>query len=100
MNEKIPISFPHTIVAFAPIVAPFLIMVDLNSAFRLTALRGFITLVNTTLGPKKTSSSQITPSYTLTLFCIRTLSPKMTFGPIITFCPRIQFLPITAPGIT
>ena len=37
-------------------------LVVLNSFFRLIALRGFITFVNTMPGPKKTSSSQITPS--------------------------------------
>jgi 23S rRNA pseudouridine2605 synthase len=60
-----PMSCPQTIVAFAPIVAPFLTIVLAYSFFLLIALLGFITFVNTIDGPKKTSSSQVTPVYIL-----------------------------------
>ena len=62
INANSPISIPHKMVAFAPIVAPFFTSVFLNSFFLITALRGLITLVKTIEGPRKTSSSQTTPS--------------------------------------
>ena len=46
---------------------------------------GFFTFVNTILGPQKTSSSIVTPSYTETLFCILTLFPIITLSAIKTF---------------
>ena len=44
-----------TTVALAPIVAPHLTIVFLNSALRETKERGLKTFVNTQLGPQKTS---------------------------------------------
>lgn len=67
-KSKFTDGIAATIVALAPMLAPFLIRVFLYSFLRLTALRGFITFVSTTPGPRKTSSSQVTPSYRLTLF--------------------------------
>ena len=51
-----PIVIPQITVALAPIVAPRLIVVVKNSDFRSMKARGFFTLVNTQLGPQKTSS--------------------------------------------
>lgn len=94
-----PISTPQMIVAFAPIVAPFLTTVFLNSAFLFRKLLGLITLVKTIEGPRKTSSSIVTPSYKETLFCIFTLLPTTTFRSTKTFWPRLLFSPISHPGI-
>jgi hypothetical protein len=57
INAYYSISFPQTIVAFAPIEAPFFTVVLAYSAFRFMALLGFITFVKTIDGPKNTSSS-------------------------------------------
>ena len=58
-----PTELPHTIVLFAPSVAPRPTTVGANSLFREISLRGFTTLVNTTDGPQNTSSSRTTPVY-------------------------------------
>ena len=50
------------------ILAPFFTIVLRNSSFLFTALLGLITFVKTIEGPKKTSSSQMTPVYIDTLF--------------------------------
>src|SRR6185503_2474149 len=59
-----PISCPHTTVALAPIVAPWRIGVGENLAggrlYR--PERGRRSLVNTQCGPRKASSSTVTPS--------------------------------------
>ena len=47
--------------AFAPIEAPFLTVVFKNWSFLLTSLLGVKIFVKTHEGPKKTSSSTITP---------------------------------------
>ena len=47
-----PMLFPHTIVAFAPIDAPFTIVL-LYSSFLSTEDLGLITFVKTILGPQK-----------------------------------------------
>ena len=54
-------EFPQTIVALAPILAPFLTKVSSYLSLRIMALRGFEILVKTMEGPKKTSSSHFTP---------------------------------------
>ena len=77
--------FPQTIVAFAPIVAPFFTTVFWYSFFRLMALLGLMTFVKTMEGPKKTSSSQITPVYMETLFCTFTFFPRITSDETTTF---------------
>ena len=51
----------HTIVEFAPMVAPRLTRVSRNSSFRSTSARGLMTLVNTHDGPQNTSASRVTP---------------------------------------
>ena len=56
-----PIVWPQTIVAFAPIEAPLPTCVFKYWSLRETALRGLTTFVKTQLGPKKTSSPQVTP---------------------------------------
>ena len=56
-----PISWPHTIVAFAPIEAPLPTWVRAYSLFLFTAERGLITFVKTQEGPKNTSLPQVTP---------------------------------------
>jgi hypothetical protein len=56
------IATPHTIVAFAPIVAPRPTRVATTAARRSIVARGFFTLVNTADGPTNTSSSSTTPS--------------------------------------
>lgn len=61
MNAYSPILWPHTIVALAPMEAPLPTWVFLYSFLRFTALLGFVTFVNTQLGPKKTSSPHVTP---------------------------------------
>ena len=57
-----PILFPQTIVAFAPIEAPFFTRVFLYSSFLTISDRGLLTLVNTQEGPQNTPSSNVTPS--------------------------------------
>ena len=91
INAYSPILFPHTIVAFAPILTPFRTIVLEYSPLLFMALLGLITLVKTIEGPKKTSSSQVTPVYIDTLFWILTFCPKMTSGDITQFCPILQF---------
>jgi len=86
-------------VALAPIVAPFFTRVCLNSFLFETALRGLIILVNTHEGPRKTSSSQITPSYSETLFCTFTWLPNTTVDAIKTFWPMLQLFPMRQPFI-
>src|SRR5687768_11325326 len=49
-----PSVTPHTIVAFAPIVAPRRTRVRLYSSFRGTWLRGLMTFVKTIDGPQNT----------------------------------------------
>lgn len=56
-----PTVWPQTIVAFAPIEAPFPTCVSKYRSLRETALRGLTTFVKTQLGPRKTSSPQVTP---------------------------------------
>src|SRR5260221_11898411 len=99
MKQYSPKVIPQTMVAFAPMLAPFFTNVFLYSFFLVTALRGFITLVNTIDGPRKTSSSQITPVYMETLFCTFTFFPSTTSGDTTTFCPMLQFSPITQLGM-
>ena len=62
MKQYSPSVEPQTTVALAPIDAPRRTSVAWYSDFRETWLRGFMTLVNTQLGPQKTSSSRVTPS--------------------------------------
>ena len=62
INEYSPKLFPHIIVAFAPIDAPFLTIVFLYSSLRIISDLGLLTLVKTHDGPQKTSSSSVTPS--------------------------------------
>jgi hypothetical protein len=52
---------PHTIVALAPIVAPFLTVVGNILSIRRIKLLGLYTFVKTHEGPQKTSSSSVTP---------------------------------------
>ncbi len=100
MNECSPIVIPHTIVALAPIVAPFRTRVLSNFRFlRGKAERGLMTLVKTQDGPQKTQSSITTPSYTDTLFCIFTLLPISAVEPTKTFWPILHSLPIFAPDM-
>ena len=69
MNANSPITIPHTIVEFAPIVAPFLTRVELySSSFYGYALLGYMTLVKTAEGPQKTLSSSVTFLNMETLF--------------------------------
>lgn len=82
-----PITFPQTIVAFAPSHTKVFIKFSLpfgNLAF------GYKSFVNTQEG-KKTPFSNITPSYIQTLLCIFTSFPICTLLPIYTFCPIVQF---------
>ena len=76
-----PTVWPQTTVQLAPSVAPRRTTVRRYSCLRVTAERGLSTLVNTMLGPQKTSSSSVTASYTETLFWILTLSPMTTSLP-------------------
>src|SRR5215510_16278646 len=85
-------------VALAPMVAPRLTKVFLNSNLRSISARGLLTLVNTQDGPQNTPSSSVTPSYSETLFWILTLLPTVTFGPITTFWPILQLRPIVTCG--
>jgi len=62
-------------------------------------LRGLITLVKTMEGPRKTSSSSVTPWYTDTLFWIFTPLPIFTLRSMKTFWPIIQFSPISEEGM-
>src|SRR5512134_515239 len=62
MKAYSPTVTPQTTVALAPIVAPRRTRVRRYSALREMWLRGFITFVNTQLGPQNTSSSRTTPS--------------------------------------
>lgn len=52
---------PGSIVALAPIDAPFLIRIDSNLKF-VFLLFGYLSLQNATLGPINTSSSMVIPS--------------------------------------
>src|SRR4030043_1301992 len=99
MKAYLPILLPQTMAALAPIVAPFLTNVGLNSCFRETKLRGFIPVGKTQEGPQKTSSSSVTPSKTETLFSIFTLLPILAPLPMKTFCPITQLSPIVVSGI-
>ncbi len=89
--------WPQTIVALAPIVAPFLTKVRRNSVLRGIFDRGLMTFVKTIEGQQNTSSSKVTPSYSEILFCILQPFPTVTFGHITTFWPILQFLPILEP---
>src|SRR5690606_18959649 len=95
-----PSVTPQTMVALAPIEVPRRTRVGRYSSRRETWLLGLITLVKTQLGPQKTSSSRVTPSYTETLFWILTLLPIRTPFMTTTFWPSEQPVPITAPGMT
>src|SRR5688572_14729406 len=99
MKAYLPMSWPQTMVALAPIVAPLPTWVRAYSDLRLITLRGLMTFVNTMEGPRNTSSSQITPVYIDTLFCTLTLLPSTTCGDTTTFWPILQFSPIVQPGI-
>ena len=55
-----PMSLPHTIVAFAPIDAPWPTTVGVTAQSSANA-RGTRSLVNTALGPTNTSSPTVTP---------------------------------------
>jgi hypothetical protein len=79
MKAYSPMVAPHTMVALAPMLAPRFTSVGAYSSFRLTSERGFTTLVKTAEGPTNTWSSSVTPSYTETLFWMRTPSPIVTF---------------------
>ena len=61
MKQYSPNVVPQTMVALAPIVAPFLTRVGRNSLLRSISARGFMTLVNTQDGPQNTPSSSVTP---------------------------------------
>src|SRR5690349_19947583 len=61
-NAYSPIVTPQITVALAPMVAPFLTWVATYSARRDTCARACTTLVNVHDGPRKTSSSIVTPS--------------------------------------
>ena len=69
---------------FAPIEHPFLNKVFLNlpSFFQSPPTIGIKSFVVTVFGPRKISSSKVTPSYIKELFCILQLLPITTFGPI------------------
>ena len=97
IKEYSPKVLPHTIVALAPMVAPFFTNVFLSSFILGMPLLGFITFVKTHEGPQKTSSSRVTPVYKETLFCILHLFPTFTSGPITTFWPILQSFPILEP---
>ena len=62
MNADSPIVTPQTIVAFAPMVAPWRTTVGSMLARRSTVARGLRTFVNTAEGPTNTSASRATPS--------------------------------------
>ena len=53
---------PQTIVAFAPILAPFLTKVLTKPSLVAIKARGEVTFVKTQDGPQKTPSSNVTPS--------------------------------------
>lgn len=84
-NAYSPILTPHTTVTFPPNDAPRPTTVSLYSDLRLMNARGFTTLVNTADGPTNTPSSSRTPSYTVTLFCIRQPSPTHALPITTTF---------------
>src|SRR4051812_42432816 len=100
MNAYRPTVVPHTIVEFAPTVAPRLRIVVSYNECRLTCERGFDTFVKTHDGPRNTSSSMTTPEYTATLFWILTLFPMSVAPSMLTFCPMTHDLPMRAPFIT
>ena len=52
--------------------------------------------MNTALGPTKTSSPNVTPAYTLTLFWILTRCPIWTPRSTNTFLPSVQPSPMDA----
>ena len=62
IKQYFPRLFPQTIVALAPMDAPFPTIVFLYSSFLTISDLGLITLVNTHEGPQKTLSSRVTPS--------------------------------------
>lgn len=94
---KEPMSLPQMIVAFAPIDAPRRTTVGVISQSGFTA-RGYMSLVNTALGPTNTSSSRVTPENTETLFWIFTPLPIDAPLSTKTFLPRLQPEPIVAPS--
>src|SRR3972149_11376415 len=75
ITAYLPMVVPHTIVEFAPMVAPLLTRVGRNSCFLSIKALGLYTLVNTIDGPQNTSSSRVTPLYMETLFWTLHLSP-------------------------
>src|SRR3712207_1516834 len=94
-----PSTVPHTMVALAPIEAPSwtAVGVTVHSA---TEARGRRSLVNTALGPTKTSDPSTTPVYTETLFWILQRSPMTAPASTKTFLPSTHPDPITAPART
>ncbi len=96
-----PISVPQTTTVPAPRVAPRRTVVDSStSGPRLIAERGRRSLVNSTLGPRNTSSSQVTPVNTSVPFLTVTLSPST--APVSTKAQSqmLQSRPMRAPGST
>ena len=79
IKQYSPKVMPQIIVELAPSVAPFFTRVGRNSFFFSIMDRGFKTFVKTVLGPQKTSSSIVTESKILTLFCTLQLLPINTF---------------------
>ena len=67
-NAYRPTLWPQTMVLLAPNVAPCRTSVGRYSLFRTISLRGLMTLVKTIDGPQNTPSSNVTASYTETLF--------------------------------
>ena len=99
MNAWLPIVIPQSIVAFAPTLAPSPTCVGEYESRLTTLLRGLITLVNTQLGPRKTSLPKVTPEYRLTLFWTLQFAPVFTPSATKQFWPREVPSPRVAPGI-
>jgi hypothetical protein len=75
-NACSPIVEPHTTTEPAPSVAPRRTRVGRSaSPLRLMCARGVMSLVKMTPGPRKTSSSTVTPSKTITWFLTVTRFP-------------------------
>src|SRR5208282_2067966 len=88
-------------VAFAPMDAPRLTTVGRNfSGGFLKATRGNKSFVNTTFGPRNTSSSTVTLSHTSTLFLTVTRLPNLAPVSRKAWSPTLQSLPRVAPFIT
>ena len=92
---------PHTMVALAPTVAFARIKVGVSPApVFLIYARGFMSLVKTQFGPRKTLSSTVTRSQMATPFLTVTLLPRTTPDSIKAWSPILQLAPTRAPSIT